>query len=65
MADDRTRPPTSPDDESDVYGHRCLAVVFGDVLVETTQDEGDPEPPSEEDDARDRWLRGQVPPHHG
>lgn len=65
MADDRTRPPTSPDDESEAHRRRRLAAVFGDVLPETTQDERDPEPPSEEDDARDRWLRGQVPPHHG
>ena len=43
---------------------RRLAEVFGDVLPETTSDERDPEPGSDED-AQDRWLRGQVPPHHG
>jgi hypothetical protein len=63
MADDRTPPPTPRDDESE--SRRRMAEVFGDVLPETTQDERDPEPPSEEDDARDRWLRGEVPPHHG
>jgi len=65
MADDQTPPPTSPDDEAQWRRRRRLAAVFGDVLPETTTDERDPEAPSEEDDARDRWLRGEVPPHHG
>ena len=64
MADDETPPPTSRD-ESPWRRRRRLAAVFGDVLPETTQDEREPEPPSEADDARDRWLRGEVPPHHG
>ena len=43
---------------------RRLAAVFGDVLPETTSDErdqaaSDPEPSAE------RWLKEQVPPHHG
>jgi hypothetical protein len=38
--------------------------VFGDVLPETTQDERAPEDTPDEE-AQDRWLRGQVPPHHG
>ncbi len=41
-----------------------LAEVFGDVLPDTTSDERDPEPNAGED-AGDRWLRAQVPPHHG
>ena len=46
---------------------RRLAEVFGDVLPDVTSDEKDAE-----DDRRrpgessgDRWLRDQVPPHHG
>jgi hypothetical protein len=43
---------------------RRLRAVFGDVLPETTQDERDAEA-AEDDEAQDRWLRRQVPPHHG
>lgn len=39
-----------------------LAEVFDDVLPETTSDERDDVP---DDAAQDRWLRSQVPPHHG
>jgi len=46
---------------------RRLAAVFGDVLPETTSDERDPETAAAAPDAAagDRWLRSQVPPHHG
>ncbi len=46
---------------------RRLAAVFGDVLPATTSDERDPETAAEAagEDAGDRWLRAQVPPHHG
>ena len=44
---------------------RRLAAVFGDVLPDTTSDEQDDAPPEQRDDAQDRWLRSQVPPHHG
>lgn len=43
---------------------RRLAAVFGDVLPETTSDERDPDAAGREE-AGDRWLRAQVPPHHG
>lgn len=43
---------------------RRLAEVFGDPLPETTRDERDPAAP-ERESATDRWLREQVPPHHG
>ena len=43
---------------------RRLAEIFGDVLPETTGDERDPSGPRGESGA-DRWLREQVPPHHG
>jgi hypothetical protein len=67
MADQPTPPPPEspePVEESEWQRRRRLAAVFGDVLPETTSDERDAEAPSDED-AQDRWLRGQVPPHHG
>jgi hypothetical protein len=52
--------------EPDWQRKRRLAEVFGDVLPETTSDEGDP---AEEDgsaaERSDTWLKEQVPPHHG
>jgi hypothetical protein len=57
-------PPAQPSEESDWEKRRRLAAVFGDVLPETTSDERDPQSPSD-DEAGDRWLRAQVPPHHG
>jgi hypothetical protein len=46
---------------------RRLAAVFGDVLPDTTSDERDPDSTDGADGeaAGDRWLRAQVPPHHG
>lgn len=38
--------------------------IFGDPLPDATADERR-ERPSEDDDERDRWLRENVPPHHG
>ena len=53
--------------ESDWQRRRRLAAVFGDVLPDTTSDEREPETAAEAsgEDAGDRWLRSQVPPHHG
>ena len=42
---------------------RRRAEVFGDPLPDTTGDERDERP--KRDDDNDRWLREQVPPHHG
>ncbi|NYI80868.1 hypothetical protein [Nocardioides panzhihuensis] len=44
-----------------------LARIFGDVLPETTKDEREPSAESGEsgESASDRWLKSQVPPHHG
>jgi len=50
--------------ESDWERRRRLAEVFGDVLPETTRDERDDAAP-ERESVTDRWLREQVPPHHG
>lgn len=63
MPDDPT-PPAASADESEWERRTRLAAVFGDVLPVTTSDERDPDPASD-DDAQDRWLRSQVPPHHG
>ncbi|HEX3932157.1 MAG TPA: hypothetical protein VHW64_15745 [Nocardioides sp.] len=63
--DDGREPST---DEPQWRRRRRLAEVFGDALPETTSDERDEaEPPGDDtgDSAQDRWLRGQVPPHHG
>lgn len=45
-----------------------LAEVFGDALAETTSDERDepsPESARAGESRSERWLREQVPPHHG
>jgi len=70
MNDDSTpREPGSPAArEADWKRRRRLAAVFGDVLPETTSDERDAGTRSDADEpenAQDRWLRSQVPPHHG
>jgi hypothetical protein len=54
--------------ETDWERRRRLAEVFGDVLPETTSDERDQPsaaPSSGSESGTDRWLREQVPPHHG
>jgi hypothetical protein len=58
MTDEKQTP------EPEWQRRRRLAAVFGDVLPDTTSDERDPEAPDAEA-AGDRWLRAQVPPHHG
>jgi hypothetical protein len=52
-----------PSAESEAARRRRLDEVFGDVLPETTSDERDDRDGGA--DASDRWLREQVPPHHG
>jgi hypothetical protein len=44
---------------------RRLAEVFGDVLPEQTGDDAEAGDPAGSEDAKDAWLRRQVPPHHG
>lgn len=63
MDDDRG-PEQPPLDEPEWRRRRRLAAVFGDVLPETTRDEQE-QAPQADDDAQERWLRSQVPPHHG
>ena len=59
--------PTTPEqpDEPAWQRRRRLAAVFGDVLPETTSDEREPGSDASGEDASERWLRSQVPPHHG
>jgi hypothetical protein len=60
-------PDGSVADEPAWQRRRRLAAVFGDVLPDTTSDERDPDATADGsgEDAGDRWLRAQVPPHHG
>ena len=46
---------------SDWERRKRRAEVFGETLPETTADERDDAPA----EGNDRWLREQVPPHHG
>ena len=68
--DERPAPQGPADEgraEPEWQRRRRLAAVFGDVMPETTSDERDPETAADAsaEDAGDRWLRSQVPPHHG
>jgi hypothetical protein len=68
MGDDRSRSERRserPGDEPEWKRRKRLAAVFGDVLPETTQDERDTDAREDDDVAQERWLRNQVPPHHG
>jgi len=72
MDDDPTSPERTPEltsessAEAEWRRRRRLAAVFGDVLPDTTTDEREANPSSDADeDAQERWLRNQVPPHHG
>ena len=69
MAADPESPDSSAAPEPAWVRRQRLADVFGDVLPETTSDERDQPDEAARDggpgDAQDRWLRGQVPPHHG
>jgi hypothetical protein len=56
---------TGPKADPDWERRRRLAEVFGDALPDTTSDEREPEKPTGDESASDRWLKSQVPPHHG
>lgn len=53
-----------PSAEPEWRRRRRLAAVFGDVLPEQTTDDCEREP-ADREPAAERWLREQVPPHHG
>ena len=52
---------------SDWERRRRRAAIFGDSLPEVTNDEREPGEGRDagRESATDRWLRSQVPPHHG
>ena len=60
MAEDTSPEPEAPE-EPEWKRKQRLARIFGDVLPETTSDERE----SSAESASDRWLKSQVPPHHG
>jgi hypothetical protein len=56
--------------EADWQRKRRLAEVFGETLPESTGDDRDEpsesgKPGQGRESASDRWLKSQVPPHHG
>lgn len=54
------------ENETDWERRRRLAAVFGDTLPDVTSDEREPgERAGDGESADDRWLKSQVPPHHG
>lgn len=55
----------NPQAESDWQRRKRLAEVFGDVLPDTTADEREEKGEGGTEPASDRWLKSQVPPHHG
>ena len=62
-----SEPEETPKDAKETAAQRRkrLAEVFGDTMPDTTSDERDPGAGSgEREDAGERWLREQVPPHH-
>lgn len=52
--------------ETDWERRKRLAAVFGDALPDVTSDERDPADAADDGEpAGERWLKSQVPPHHG
>jgi hypothetical protein len=64
--DEREKSPEPQDAHDEAERRRRRALVFGEVLPETTRDE---RAEGARDDVpeggTDEWLRRQVPPHHG
>jgi hypothetical protein len=50
---------------SEAERRRRRALVFGDVLPDSTRDERGDEGEREPREGSDEWFRRQVPPHHG
>ena len=58
--------PPAAGDLSEAERRRRRALVFGDVLPDSTSDErGDGWSEQEPREGSDEWFRRQVPPHHG
>jgi len=52
--------------ESDWERRRRRAEIFGEPLPSVTSDEVDDAPTDRgRESASERWLKAQVPPHHG
>ncbi|OIJ25056.1 hypothetical protein [Nocardioides luteus] len=69
MAEDTSPEVPEPEESKEPEWKRKqrLARIFGDELPKTTRDEREPSGESGEsgESASDRWLKSQVPPHHG
>jgi hypothetical protein len=57
--------PTPEPELSEAERRRRRALVFGDVLPDSTRDERGDEGEREPPEGSDEWFRRQVPPHHG
>jgi hypothetical protein len=56
----------SEESEPEWKRKRRLDRIFGDTMPDTTSDEREPGTSTDDgEDPGDRWLREQVPPHHG
>ena len=58
-------PEPEPEPEPDWKRRQRLAEIFGDVLPAVTSDEREDDVRKPDESATDRWLKSQVPPHHG
>ena len=63
---DPEQSPAAATEPSEAERRRRRALVFGDVLPDSTRDErGDGWSEREPREGSDEWFRRQVPPHHG
>jgi len=65
QSEPKTEPEADQPEEPAWVRRRRLEAVFGDVLPATTRDERDPAPGDDGESAGEKWLKSQVPPHHG
>jgi hypothetical protein len=49
---------------SERHSRDSVNKIFGDPIPDTTSDERDDTRP-DDDAERERWLRDNIPPHHG
>ncbi len=64
--DPEEQPTPATHEPSEAERRRRRALVFGDVLPDSTRDErGDGWSEREPREGSDEWFRRQVPPHHG
>ncbi|WGX95875.1 hypothetical protein [Nocardioides sp. L-11A] len=62
---EQSGPESTAAPETEWARRRRLAEIFGDVEPTVTSDERDDQAPGDRESATDRWLKAQVPPHHG